>query len=58
MIKEISKQEAQEIVKDRMPFGCFIVNGDKRFIALENTTGDAQVEHFETEAAAKRWLMS
>ncbi|WP_190283351.1 hypothetical protein [Cellulosilyticum sp. WCF-2] len=58
MIKEISKQEAQEIVKNRMPFGCFIVVGDESFIALENTTGDAQIEPFETEAAAKRWLRS
>lgn len=56
IIKEISKNVARDIVRDRMPFGCFMVNGDESFIAIENSTGDAQVEHFETEAAARTFL--
>lgn len=55
-IKEVSIKEAQEIITNRMPFGCFIVNGDESFIAIENTSGDAQVEHFETEEDAVKFL--
>lgn len=52
MVKEISLEKAQEIVKNRMPFGRFIAIGDYSFIAIENTSGDAQVEHFITLDAA------
>ena len=51
-IKEVNVKTAKSIVINRMPFSRFLVNGDESFIAIENTTGDAQVEHFETEKEA------
>ena len=55
-IKEVNVKTAKSIVINRMPFSRFLVNGDESFIAIENTTGDAQVEHFETEKEALAFL--
>ncbi len=55
-IKRVSKEEAAKIIEMRKPIGVFIcVDGDK-FIGIDNETGDAWTEEFDTETKCRRWL--
>lgn len=58
-IQTIGSQRALQIIenpKDEKNKGLFLIKGDNVFEAIDNTTGDARTEEFETIKAAVAWL--
>ena len=56
-IIKISKEKACEIIIEGVPLGKFIViYEDKVTFAIDNQTGDAWTENFESEKEAIDWL--
>jgi len=50
IIKKISQEETQKIIDTRQPIGLFytveITKGQRTYIGIDNSTGDAWVEEF------------
>lgn len=55
-VKKINRKTAESIVLNRMPFGCFYLEENGKYTGIENSTGDAQIEHFATKSGCLRWL--
>ena len=55
-VKEITREEAKEIIENRMPFGCFWLQEGAQFIGIDNQSGDAWTEEFTSKGACIGWL--
>ncbi|MDO5686448.1 MAG: hypothetical protein Q4G42_03535 [Neisseria sp.] len=55
-ITTITKEEALNIWENYTPYGSFLFCVDGIFIAIDNTTGQAWTEEFNTRAQAINWL--
>jgi len=56
-IVEINAQAAKQIIESRHPIGKFIVSdGRGTYTAIDNTTGEAFTEDFDTRDEAENWL--
>ena len=55
-IKNVTKDEAEQIIDTREPWGLFYTEYKGRFVAIDNSIGDAWVEIFNTLSACIRWL--
>jgi len=56
-MQEITQEQALRIIVRRRPKGLFYhKEKDKSFTGIDNETGDAWVENFETEDKCKQWL--
>lgn len=57
-VKFISERIAQRVIAMRRPLGRFIQPdyNKSRFVAIDNSTGDAWTEEFATMGDAKAWL--
>lgn len=53
---EISSFEATEIIKSKSPIGKFYRKENNLFIGIDNETGDAWVEEFQTLENCFSWL--
>ena len=51
--------DMERVIDERRPLGSFLCieeEGERRYTAVDNETGDAFTESFRTEEAAKLWL--
>lgn len=55
-ITSISKDRADKIIEEREPQGLFITLSNSGYIAIDNNTGDAWTEEFNTLEEACKWL--
>jgi rubrerythrin len=56
-IVEINAQAAKQIIESRHPLGKFIAtDGRGTYTAIDNTTGEAFTEDFDTRDEAENWL--
>lgn len=55
-IQRIEHDEAYDIIDNHRPRGSFLTREGNKFIAIDNLTGDAWVEEFDTEEEAIKWL--
>ena len=54
---EIGILQATQIIHDYSPIGCYwCVNGTGKIVAIDNRTGNAWCEEFETKELAFEWL--
>lgn len=56
MVTIVSRSIAEEVIKNRMPFGNFIEVDSNTINAINNESGDAEVRSFETLEGAIGWL--
>lgn len=54
--KKISNKQAVDIINTRTNKGCFWLIEKGKFIGIDNCTGDAWVEEFNTLQKCKAWL--
>ncbi|MCI8526904.1 MAG: hypothetical protein HFF17_13530 [Oscillospiraceae bacterium] len=55
--KEVGKEEAMKIIGSFAPLGCFYIREpDGTYTGIDNRTGDAWVEEFQTKAECLEWL--
>jgi hypothetical protein len=56
-ILEVSSSDADVIIIKREPRGLFFLREDGVYVGIDNLTGDAWVEEFNSLAACKKWLL-
>ena len=55
----ISQKEADGIIDQRVPIGTFLLNQRSpigKYVGIDNQSGDAWVEEFETLEECIKWL--
>ncbi|MDU7338595.1 MAG: ASCH/PUA domain-containing protein [Clostridium sp.] len=57
LITNVSKQEASKIIARYSPRGLFWCIDGSKFIGIDNSTGDAWTEEFETFKQCESWLL-
>ena len=55
-IERVNLVKAYDIIDNRKPIGSFLTREGDKFVAIDNTTGDAWTEEFDTEEEAIKWL--
>ena len=55
-IEEVGHLQAKQIIRSRRPLGKFWAKSGYMILAINNTTGNAWLEYFETVEAAESWL--
>lgn len=55
-ICQISKKQALPIILERKPLGLFFCEENHRFVAIDNSHGEAFAEEFDTAELCKDWL--
>lgn len=55
-MKEITRQEARAIIETRNPSGKFWLKENGKYTGIDNETGDAWTEEFDTEEEFFAWL--
>lgn len=56
MIKEITREEAHEIIDKYEPKGLFYLKENGVHVGIDNTTGDSWTEEFNTKEECIAWL--
>lgn len=56
-IRMITKAEADDIIATREPRGLFYLDTGKSFIGIDNSTGYAWTEEFDTLPKCRAWLL-
>ncbi len=56
MIQKVTKEQAKEIIDQRLPLGCFWLQDGDKFIGIDNQSGDAWTEDFKSKGACIIWL--
>lgn len=54
--EEINQEQAEAIIFNRLPLGIFYLREGNKYVGIDNQSGDAWTEEFETESACKKWL--
>lgn len=55
-IEEITAERAEEIIEKYEPEGLFFFTENGKYIGIDNSTGDAWTEEFETLEECEKWL--
>jgi hypothetical protein len=55
-IKYVTAEEAEEIICTREPVGLFYSKEGSKFIAIDNSTGDAWTEEFDNREECMEYL--
>lgn len=55
-ICQISKEQALPLILTRKPLGLFFCEENQRFVAIDNSCGEAFAEEFDTVELCKEWL--
>lgn len=60
MIKKIDSKKSESIIANYAPEGLFwyFDYASQKYIGIDNSTGDAWVEEFDTLEDCKQWLES
>lgn len=56
LIKEVTQAEADAIIQSREPRGLFYQQNGKRWVGIDNMTGDAWCEEFINLDQCLAWL--
>lgn len=56
-IRMITKAEADDIIATREPRGLFYLDTGKGFVGIDNSTGYAWTEEFDTLPKCRAWLL-
>lgn len=60
MIEKITGEQADVVIKHRMPLGRFYTiekhEGKNIYVGIDNDYGDAWTEDFKSLGSCKRWL--
>lgn len=56
-IRMITKAEADDIIATREPRGLFYLDTGKSFVGIDNSTGYAWTEEFDTLPKCRAWLL-
>lgn len=56
MIKVASPEHANRIVNTKKPIGKFITKNDGKYVAIDNSDGQAFVKEADTLDECKSWL--
>lgn len=57
MIEMVDDKKATKVIDNRKPLGRFWLMSGKKYVAIDNSTGDAWTEEFETEKECFEYLM-
>ena len=55
-IKRVKPETLGEIIESRTPSGHFLAKEGRKWVAVDNSTGDAWTEEFSWKRQAVRWL--
>lgn len=55
-IKRAKPEILDEIIESRTPNGHFLAKEGRKWVAVDNSTGDAWTEEFSSKRQAIRWL--
>ena len=56
-IHMITKAEANDIIATREPRGLFCLKDGEKFVGIDNSSGDAWMEEFDTLPMCRSWLL-
>jgi len=54
-IQRVSLKNLDRVITRREPCGCFLSRENHMWIAVDNSTGDAWTEEFQSKRQAVRW---
>lgn len=57
LFEMVDSEKATRIINLRQPLGCFWLKEKNKYIAIDNSTGDAWAEEFETQEKCFNYLM-
>ena len=55
-IHRVSPEKVMRVTDLRTPLGLFLTKEGRKWVAVDNTTGDAWTEEFSRKRQAIRWL--
>ena len=55
-IKRVRPEFLGKVIEDRVPCGRFLAKEGRKWVAVDNATGDAWTEEFPRKRQAVRWL--
>lgn len=55
-IQRVSSAFLGRVIEHRTPSGLFLTKEGRKWVAVDNTTGDAWTEEFSRKRQAVRWL--
>ena len=55
-IQRVSSGILGQVIEQRTPCGLFLTKEGRKWVAVDNTTGDAWTEEFSRKHQAVRWL--
>ena len=55
-VQRISVKRLGDVIVRRVPLGLFLTREGRRWVAVDNSTGDAWTEEFYRKRAALCWL--
>lgn len=55
-IQKVSNEFSDEIIEKRKPEGLFWTEEDGKYVGIDNSTGDAFTEDFDTKEMCLAWL--
>ncbi len=55
-IQRVSSAFLRWVIEHRTPYGLFLTKESHKWVAVDNTTGDAWTEEFSRKRQAVRWL--
>ena len=55
-IQCVSSEFLGQVIEHRIPSGLFLTKEGRKWVAVDNTTGDAWTEEFSRKRQAVRWL--
>ena len=55
-IQRVSSEFLGRVIEHRIPSGLFLTKEGHKWVAVDNTTGDAWTEDFSRKRQAVRWL--
>jgi hypothetical protein len=55
-IWRVSSRTLGQVIEHRTPCGLFLTKEGRKWVAVDNTTGDAWTEEFPRKRQAIRWL--
>ena len=55
-IQRVSSGILGQVIEQRTPCGLFLTKEGRKWVAVDNTTGDAWTEEFSRKRQAVRWL--
>jgi len=57
-IRRVNSMFLSLVIDFRTPLGLFLTKEGRKWVAVDNTTGDAWTEEFSRKRQAVRWLRS